>query len=72
MRARCRFLRLVENRERKWQKQDNKREGKKKAHTYNGALKKEIRREPGVYKRGGGREGERQRLLQLVQSAGSR
>lgn len=47
MRARSRFLRLVESRERKWQKQDNKRE-EKKSHTYNDALKNEIRRETGV------------------------
>lgn len=71
------MVHMVDRSERKWQKQDDKEKNKQ---TYNWAFFKknknkkrnEKKGKVRVYKRGGGRKGERQRLLQLVQSAGSR
>lgn len=70
------MVHMVDRRERKWQKQDDKEKTNK--HAIEPSLKKkkktekEMKRKVRVYKRSRGRKGERQRLLQLVQSAGSR
>lgn len=62
---------FAEDRARKRLKQDSEKESRRKKK-YNGTLLKETQREPRFYKRGGRKEAERQRPLQLVQSAGSR